>query len=127
VVFTVDGACSVAPILQSEDALDERVYEREIGTKYRRVRLSEVPNGPLRAKRIRKGVVFVQDRSNNLLYISKSKLAARNRYTVNAPMRNTVMSTALFFFGKRTLNNKGMGMQIIMRSDEILKTALVMR
>ena len=33
----------------------------------------------------------------------------------------------LVFFGKRTLKRRGMGMQMMIRSLEMLKTALVMR
>jgi hypothetical protein len=46
---------------------------------------------------------------------------------VKAPMRKTLTSIALFFFGKRTLNRRGIGMLIIMRSEDMLNTALVMR
>jgi hypothetical protein len=46
---------------------------------------------------------------------------------VKAPMRKTLMSIALFFFGKRTLNKRGIGMVIIIRSEDMFKTAFVMR
>lgn len=41
-------------------------------------------------------------------------------------MNNMVMIN-LFFLGSRTLNKSGIGMLSIMTSEEILKTALVMR
>jgi hypothetical protein len=46
---------------------------------------------------------------------------------VNAPMRKMMNRIVLFFFGRRILNKRGSGMEMMTRSLETLKTALVMR
>jgi hypothetical protein len=46
---------------------------------------------------------------------------------VKAPMRKTLKSIALFFLGSRTRNRRGSGILNMIRSDEMLNTALVMR
>jgi hypothetical protein len=42
-------------------------------------------------------------------------------------MRKTLRSIALFFLGRRTLKRRGSGILNMIKSDEMLKTALVMR
>jgi hypothetical protein len=44
-----------------------------------------------------------------------------------APIRKMANRIVLFFFGRRTLNKRGRGMEMMIRSELILKTALVMR
>jgi hypothetical protein len=46
---------------------------------------------------------------------------------VKAPIKKTLMRMALFFFGKRTLNKSGIGMLRMITSEDMLKTALVIR
>jgi hypothetical protein len=46
---------------------------------------------------------------------------------VKAPIANTPTSTTLFFIGSRTRNNRGIGMLNMIRSDEMFKTAFVIR
>jgi len=46
---------------------------------------------------------------------------------VNAPIQKITKRIVLFFFGRRTLKSNGMGMLMMIRSLEILKTAFVMR
>lgn len=46
---------------------------------------------------------------------------------MKVPIKNMPRRTALFFPGRRTLKRSGMGMLIIMRSEEMLRTALVIR
>ena len=47
--------------------------------------------------------------------------------TVKIPIQKTPPRIALFFAGNLTLNRRGIGIRIIMISEEILKTALVIR
>jgi hypothetical protein len=49
------------------------------------------------------------------------------RRTVKAPIMNKPDSMILFFFGKRTLKSTGIGMLMMIRSEDTLKTVLVMR
>jgi hypothetical protein len=46
---------------------------------------------------------------------------------VNAPIQKITKRIVLFFFGRRTLKSSGMGMLRMIKSLEMLKTALVMR
>jgi hypothetical protein len=46
---------------------------------------------------------------------------------VKAPMRKIAKRIVLFFFGRRTLKSSGKGMLSIIRSLEMLKTALTIR
>jgi hypothetical protein len=46
---------------------------------------------------------------------------------VKAPIKKTLMRMALFFFGKRTLNKRGIGILMMITSEDMLNTALVMR
>jgi hypothetical protein len=46
---------------------------------------------------------------------------------VKRPIMKIPIRTSLFFFGKRTLNRSGIGMLRMMRSELMLKTALVIR
>lgn len=43
------------------------------------------------------------------------------------PIKKIPIRINLFFFGKRTLNKRGIGMLRMMRSELMLNTALVMR
>ena len=47
--------------------------------------------------------------------------------TVKVPIQKTLPRIVLFFAGNLTLNRRGIGIRIIMISEEILKTALVIR
>jgi hypothetical protein len=47
--------------------------------------------------------------------------------TLKAPIMKMPISTALFLRGSWTLNRRGMGMQMIIRSEERFRTAFVMR
>jgi hypothetical protein len=46
---------------------------------------------------------------------------------VNVPIMNTPIKIVLFFFGNLTLNRRGIGIAIIMISEEMLSTALVIK
>lgn len=46
---------------------------------------------------------------------------------VKVPMQKIRPKMILFFIGKRTLNRSGMGMQMMIKSLEMLNTAFVMR
>jgi hypothetical protein len=46
---------------------------------------------------------------------------------VNAPMQKITNRMVLFFFGRRTLKSSGIGMLRMIKSLEMLKTALVIR
>lgn len=47
--------------------------------------------------------------------------------TVKIPIQKTPPRIVLFLAGNLTLNRRGIGIRIIMISEEILKTALVIR
>lgn len=46
---------------------------------------------------------------------------------VKAPIKNTLTSIALFFFGNRTRNRSGIGILRMIKSEEMLNTAFVIR
>lgn len=46
---------------------------------------------------------------------------------MNAPIRKIPRRMVLFFFGRRTLNKSGSGMLMMIKSELILKTALVIK
>jgi hypothetical protein len=46
---------------------------------------------------------------------------------VKVPIKKMPMRMALFFSGNFTLKRSGIGIEIIMRSDEMLRTAFVIR
>ena len=47
--------------------------------------------------------------------------------TVKIPIQKTPLRITLFFISNLTLNRRGIGIRIIMISEEILKTVLVIR
>jgi hypothetical protein len=47
--------------------------------------------------------------------------------TLKVPIRNMPIKIALFFFGSLTLRKSGIGIAMIIMSEEILRTAFVMR
>jgi hypothetical protein len=49
------------PVPELEDALNEGIYEREVGAKDRGIRFAEVPDCPFLAEGVVERVVFVQD------------------------------------------------------------------
>jgi hypothetical protein len=72
-------------------------------------------------------IVLIQHCCDNLRGVSRGDDRGFYRLTVNVPMRNIPNKIALFFFGSFTLKSKGIGMQMMIKSEEMLRTAFVIK
>lgn len=116
--------------LEVEDTAEQCPDVGEIGGDEGGGGLSDVPECPVGAKGLVKAVEFVEDCGEDLEGGNGQRchgFGVWYRLTVKAPSANTATSTAFLLVGSWDLRNIGMGMAIIMISDEMLRTALVMR
>lgn len=88
---------------------------------------SKIPDSPLRAERIPKRVIFVKRRRHNLNQLAHETSKPSRSLTVKVPIMNIKSSTAFVFMGSLTLKSKGIGIAMMIRSDDMFKTAFVIR
>lgn len=117
----------IAPVSEPEYALDERVGEGQVGAEDGGVGFAQVPDGPFAAEGEPEGIVLVEDGSDDLIWVRDNRDDELILLTVKVPIKNIPHKTALFFFGSFTLKRRGIGMEMIIKSEEILRTAFVIK
>lgn len=115
---------------QIEDAAEQKPRQRQVADYEGGGGLADVPKGPGRAVGLREGVVFVEDGGKDLPCVLERLLRwseVTQRPTVKLPNAKTPHSTIFCLSGIWDWINIGIGIRIIMMSDEMLKTAFVIR
>jgi len=112
-----------------EDAAEEGPDVGKVGGNDGGGGFADVPECPVRAEGFVETVKLVEDGGEDLCGISLGFrwVAVRLGLTVKEPNAKTPTRTALRFNGSWDLRKIGIGMRMIMMSDVMLMTALVMR